>query len=121
MAKKLQLVPSDPPASPTPPRPLGKHGLALWRSIHSEYQLEDGGSLEMLAQACASVDRAEGCAAAIARDGVVIVAKGCMREHPLLKCELSNRAFATRTLARLGLVYEAIKPVGRPPGQTWSG
>jgi hypothetical protein len=31
-----------------------------------------------------------------------------------LKHELANRAFVVRTLARLGLNFETVKPVGRP-------
>jgi hypothetical protein len=38
-----------------------------------------------------------------------------MREHPAMKHELANRAFVVRTLARLGLDVEAVKPIGRPP------
>jgi hypothetical protein len=37
-----------------------------------------------------------------------------MKEHPLLKHELAARAFVCRTLQRLGLDVEAIKPPGRP-------
>jgi len=37
-----------------------------------------------------------------------------LREHPGLKHELAARSFVVRTLARLGLDVEAIKPVGRP-------
>ncbi len=34
-----------------PPRNLGDPGLSLWNRITSEYQIEDSGGLEMLAQA----------------------------------------------------------------------
>jgi hypothetical protein len=38
-----------------------------------------------------------------------------VREHPALKHELSNRAFVVRTLSRLGLDVEPLRPsVGRP-------
>src|SRR5436189_1121463 len=55
-----------------PPRPLGKHGEALWHSIESEYHVSDSGGVELLAQACAALDRAEQLAAEIAKDGAVI-------------------------------------------------
>lgn len=100
----------------SPPRPLGEHGLALWTAIQSEYAVEDAGGMELLAQACAALDRAESCRAEIDRDGPVIDGKAGLRDHPLLKHELANRAFITRAIARLGLDVEAVKPMGRPPG-----
>jgi hypothetical protein len=42
--------------------------------------------------------------------------KSGMREHPLLKGELANRAFVCRSLHRLGLNLEVVKPIGRPRG-----
>jgi hypothetical protein len=44
-----------------PPRELGQPGLNLWRTILSEYDNVDGGGREMLALACAALDRAEAC------------------------------------------------------------
>jgi len=69
-----------------------------------------------LAQACSALDRAEECAGHIASDGVVIRGKTGLKEHPLLKHEIAARSFVVRTLSRLGLDVEAIKPMGRPPG-----
>jgi hypothetical protein len=97
-----------------PIRKLGKPGTGLWRSVVDEYDISDAGGLEMLSLACQQLDRAEACRAAIDRDGEMIRGKNGMREHPLLRHELAARAFVTRTLQRLGLNVEAIKPVGRP-------
>jgi hypothetical protein len=33
-----------------------------------------------------------------------------------LRAELANRAFVVRSLARLGLDVEPVRPMGRPPG-----
>jgi hypothetical protein len=63
-----------------------------------------------------SGDRAEGLAEHISRDGMVIRTKAGLKENPLLKHEIAARSFIVRTLARLGLDVEAIKPIGRPPG-----
>jgi hypothetical protein len=115
---KLTVVTGDPP-SVKPPRKLGKHGTNLWHSIMGEYEIADAGGIEMLASACQSLDRAERCRETIDRDGELIRTKAGMREHPLLKHELAARAFVCRTLQRLGLDVEAVKPQGRPPG-TWS-
>ena len=111
----LQLV-GNPPATPQPPRPLAKHGAALWQSIHAEYRIDDSGGFEMLAQACQSLDRAEECAEIIARDGFTIGAARGPKEHPLLKHELQARAFVVRVLQRLGLNYEPVRPTGCRPG-----
>ena len=56
----------------------------------------------------------------IDNDGELIRSKAGMKEHPLLTHELAARAFVCRTLERLGLEVEAIKPPGRPPGM-WRG
>ena len=73
MAKStLKLVPATPSKSPSPPRTLAEHGSNLWRSVHAEYGIEDAGGVELLAQACSALDRAEECAGHIASDGVVI-------------------------------------------------
>lgn len=114
MATKLKLVTAE--AAPTnPPRKLGQHGMKLWGFVHGHYEIVDAGGVELLTLACQALDRAESCAAQIAKDGEVIRTKTGLREHPLLKIELANRAFIARTLQRLGLDVEAIKPVGRPP------
>ena len=98
-----------------PPRTLGDPGLSLWNRIMSEYRIEDCGGLEMLAQACQALDRAETLRSEIERDGEVLRLQGTVRDHPALKHELANRAFVVRTLVRLGLNFEPVKPsVGRP-------
>jgi hypothetical protein len=81
----------------------------------SEYQIEDCGGLEMLAQACQALDRAEGLRGEIERDGEVLRLGDTIKDHPALKHELANRAFVVRTLVRLGLNFEPVKQsVGRP-------
>ena len=118
MARKLQIVQTGtPPPLPGPPRKLGTHGLALWRSVHCEYLITDAGGIELLALACQALDRAEECKAAIDNDGAMIKTKDGVREHPLLKGELANRAFVSRCIARLGLDVEALRSgPGRPGG-----
>jgi hypothetical protein len=105
------------PAAPTPPRKLGEHGARLWGAIHADYGIEDAGGVEMLALACQALDRAESCRKTIDDDGEVVRTEGGpLKDHPLIKHELASRAFVARTLQRLGLDVEAIKPVGRPTG-----
>jgi P27 family predicted phage terminase small subunit len=111
---KLTLVSSTPSNPHAPPSTLGKAGASLWRSIMTEYEISDSGGLAMLAQACAAMDRIGECTATIDRDGPVIRTKAGPKEHPLLKIELSLRSFVVRTLQRLGLDVEPLKPIGRP-------
>jgi hypothetical protein len=110
-----KIIPLNRPRLQKPSRPLGKHGMALWSAVTGEYGIEDAGGVEMLTQACQSLDRAEELAVAIKRDGAIIRSKGIIRDHPAIKHELAARSFVVRTLQRLGLDVEALKGVGRPP------
>jgi len=113
----FSVVSALPAQVPDPPRPLGPHGAALWRRTQAEYAIRDVGGIELLAQSCAAEDTAESLAEAIARDGHVIHTRtGIPRAHPALRDELAARAFVVRTLEKLGISVEAVKPPGRPPG-----
>jgi hypothetical protein len=105
------------------PRNLGQHGRKLWDEVQAAYGISDRGGIELLAQACAACDRAEALAEAVSRDGPVIYGRtGIPRSHPSTKDELNYRAFIVRTLERLGLNIEAVKPIGRPTANVgWTG
>lgn len=111
---KLRVISNEPNAKPA--RKLGASGTLLWKSIMAEYEIADAGGQQMLTLACQQLDRAEACREQIDRDGEVVHTKHGPKEHPLLKQELQSRSFVVRTLQRLGLDVEAIKPAGRPPG-----
>jgi hypothetical protein len=123
--KKPKLAVVGTGAGPTgikPPRPLGEHGMRLWKSVVAEYNFSDTAGQELLHAACAALDRAQDCATQIAADGPVIRTKAGIREHPALRAELANRSFLVRTLVRLGLNDEPQKAVGRPPQPIgWKG
>ena len=121
--KTLSIVPDLPATGPPPPRKLGLSGLSLWTKVQSEYRIEDCGGVEMLMQACLALDRADALAARIDADGETIVTKRGLKAHPCLKDELAARAFVVRTLQRLGLNLEPVRPtVGRPGvGRGWQG
>ena len=120
MTKKLTLVADGVPVAT--PTDLGASGAELWRAITSEYDIADIGGRTLLAQLCKAHDRAESCRAAIERDGELVVTRGGSKEHPLIRAELQNRAFICRTLMRLGISYEPVKPIGRPGrDQHWKG
>jgi hypothetical protein len=103
-----------------PPRKLGQYGLSLWNSIQGAYRIDDVGGIELLAQVCAAADRVEALAERIGVDGEVIHTRAGPKAHPALRDELAGRAFIVRTLERLGLNVEAIKPLGRP-SKGWKG
>jgi hypothetical protein len=120
MTAKLKLVSSNNTVR-RPPRKLGKHGTQLWNAVNREVILEDAAGIEMLTLACQAVDRAESCREQIDREGEVTRTKTGAREHCLLKIELANRAFITRSLARLGLDAEPIRTIGRPAARGYDG
>jgi hypothetical protein len=105
-----------------PPRPLGLAGQALWHSITRDYDISDAAGIELLCLACQALDRAEECRSLIDRHGVAQVHRdtGVIRQNPLLRDELANRAFCSKTLERLGLNTEPVKAAGRPTGGTYS-
>jgi hypothetical protein len=105
----------------SPPRKLGQHGLSLWNSVQHAYRIDDVGGIELLAQACAAADRVEALAERISADGEVVNTRAGPKAHPALRDELQGRAFIVRTLERLGLNVEAIKPIGRPSKIGWRG
>jgi hypothetical protein len=108
--------------SPQPPRKLGCHGRSLWDRVLGEYRIDDIGGVEMLMQGCAGLDRAESLAERIAIDGDVVLTRNGPKVHPAVKEELAARAFVVRTLQKLGLNYENVRPIGRPTaGVGWGG
>jgi hypothetical protein len=119
----LTLIEVTSPELPKPPRKLGKHGLALWNRVQSEYAIGDSGGIELLVQVCAAADRAELLAESIERDGAVVYTRsGAPRSHPAVKDELACRAYIARGLERLGILSENIKAIGRPGAvTTWTG
>jgi hypothetical protein len=111
----LTLVGPDATGS-QPSRDLGRHGLALWRSVTAEYQIDDAGGIEMLTQACQAADRVEALAERISADGEIVHVRGVPRSHPGLKDEVALRAFIVRTIKALGLNFEPLRASpGRPP------
>jgi hypothetical protein len=118
MVKKppLTLVSGPVIVLPEPPACLGEAGLALWRSIQVQYGIADAGGLAILEEACGVRDRIAEYRGIIDQQGPVVVTKAGIREHPLVKAEIAQRALLGRLISRLGLDIEALRPTpGRPP------
>lgn len=115
-ATNLKVIPATPAGNrPETPRPLGQHGLALWRSVTTTYEFDDPGSIELLCLACQALDRAEECAARIKQDGPLLAFGKMVRRHPLLRDELQFRALCARLVGKLGLDLEPVRSgPGRP-------
>jgi hypothetical protein len=113
----------SPETAGSPPRDLGRHGRALWDAVQREYGISDRGGVELLAQACGALDLVEALGEAIARDGAIVYSRAGPKAHPAVKDQIAARAFIVRTLERLGLNVEAVKPgPGRPPNAYgWTG
>lgn len=112
MTSPLSIVGVPGSNLPQPPRQLGQHGLDLWTSIMREYHITDPGGIELLAQACTGLDRAEALAEAIAVEGAVVHTRTGYKPHPAIASELAARSFVCRTIEKLGLNLEPVKPVG---------
>ena len=77
---------------------------------------------ELLALACAALDRVQSLAEQIAIDGEVIRdGEHPPKAHPALRDELAGRAFVARTLERLGVTAVAPTAPAGLPGKSWRG
>jgi hypothetical protein len=92
------------------PSGLSNYGQSLWKRVMVEYSIDDVGGRELLYQACRGADRAESCADAVKRNGLMIGS----RPNPLVREEMNARAFVVRTLQKLGVTLEPVKSPGRP-------
>jgi Phage terminase, small subunit len=98
----------------SPPRKLGRHGAALWNRVQGEYAIQDIGGIEVLCQICQALDDVESLTEAVERDGRTIRSRTGIKANPALRDILQNRAFIVRSLSKLGITTEPIKPIGRP-------
>jgi hypothetical protein len=116
MAKSPLTLIGPGSTSAGPPRPLGPHGVALWAAVVREYEVSDAAGVEFLMQACLAQDRVEALATQISADGEIVRTRAGPRSHPGLKDEVALRAFIVRTIEKLGLNLEVLRPAaGRPP------
>jgi hypothetical protein len=104
---------------PEAPRGLKKPGRTLWKSIQTQYGIDDPGGCAHLLTACRSEDDLQRMRGTVARDGDTIKDRfGQKREHPLLGAIRGLEAVKRQALKSLNLDLEPLrdKP-GRPGGR----
>jgi hypothetical protein len=112
--KSISVVHAD-TTIPAPPTKLGPAGLALWDTIQSAYKIDDAAGVVLLGEACVQADRLTKLRAAIERDGEIVQGQTGPVRHPALGAELTAQGFILRVFEKLGLHFEPIKQMGRPP------
>jgi hypothetical protein len=118
----LAIVDATAASYPSPPKKLNKPGASLWREIQAEYAVEDVGGRELLLQCCFAKDRLARLQAHINADGEIVRTPSGPKLHPAVAEERALRGFICRTLGKLGVTLESLKPIGRPPGAVgWTG
>lgn len=104
--------------APEVPAGLSECSEALWRAVVAEYVLE-ASELEVLRQACLSLDRADQAAVIVAAEGPVAVDRyGSPKAHPAVDVEARSRALFARLVAQLGIKAEPgrVPRTGAKPG-----
>jgi hypothetical protein len=102
-----KVVPTRSPirSGPIPaPAHLEEPERELFRSIVTEFRVDDIGSLQLLTTAMEAHHRCRVCREAVAEDGLVLKDRfGVLQPHPLLKTEASARGQYLAALKQLNL------------------
>jgi hypothetical protein len=119
---RLNLVSSMPtkvestPTGSRPERKLGPDGQALWDKIRGPYEITRKADLETLRLVCEARDKLCAIEQQIKRDGLMVMGRNGIREHPLLRAEAQLRGYISRYLQRLIDPSEPRCGPGRPGG-----
>ena len=90
-------------STPTPPDDLAPRGSAFWADVVANYTLRPD-ELELLAEACRSLDRLDALRQAVTDGGLVVTGpRGSVALHPALVEERQVRNVLRLTLAQLAL------------------
>jgi phage terminase small subunit len=109
------------PAVPDEPAAVDAHGAPahlstemrrFWRSVNSEYELEDD-ALLILKTGCEAYDRAQQARVLIASDGLILNG----RRHPAIDVEAQAQSLFLRSMRQLALDVVDPGPIGRPVGK----
>jgi phage terminase small subunit len=97
---------------PTPPRDLGMEGRRLWRTVLTNWEVDER-ELLVVADACRQADRAEEARQRIASDGVVVPgATGGLKPNPAVQIEATAMKLAGQLLASVGIKTERERDSG---------
>ena len=121
MSKKppLTLVEPDGTTVPPPPRDLGKPGRALWDAVQREFDVSDVCGVELLAQACSALTKAEALHAEIERDGPVLRDRRGIKDHGA-EARISQQGFRGADVDAARVEFRAAAQRGRQArGATW--
>jgi len=98
------------------PGHLKESGRKFWRQVLRDYALKDAHHLELLAGACACLDRITEARETIDLEGAFINDRfGQRKQHPGIKVELDNKTLFARLIRELCLDITPDDP--RPPRQ----
>ena len=115
---KIRPARTRPQPLPQAPRALGAPGLSLWNRVISGDRIEDCGGLEILAQACQALDRAETLRSEIERDGDVLRLQGTVRDHPALETRVGQQSFYRSHFGEARIEFRA-REGGCGPSGLW--
>lgn len=101
-------------APPRPPRGLNAPGRRLWRSILTDYDLEEH-ETALLVLACRTVDRLDDIAEALVGEPLTVSNfRGDPVAHPLLNEQRQQSLTLARLLASLRIPFGDNEAEGRP-------
>ena len=101
-----------------PPRDLSPEAKAWWRTIVTEYTIDDDAGVLILQTAMQAFDRLRGAQAILKAQGIIILDRfGATKQHPATLIERDARTALMRSLKALNLDILPPGPVGRPPGK----
>jgi len=94
---------------PRAPGPAYEQSCSFTGGSHDQPSFDGRPCRRCRSRACRGADLAQECAAIIATDGPVVRTPQGVKDHPLLRHELTARAFVVRTISRLGLDIEPVR------------
>ena len=96
------------------PEHLREAGRELWGRVQTEFAIDDGAGLALLAAACEALDRMREAQAALLADGLTVTDRyGCKKTHPCVAIERDSRNGMLSALRQLNLDLAPTATPGR--------
>jgi P27 family predicted phage terminase small subunit len=113
----MQLKPSK-KQIPQPPAHLSRAAKTLWRNLHSEWVLDEPGSIAILVVGLESFDRCQDARKILAAEGLATRDRfGQVRVHPLAAVARDAEAAFRSALRQLGVDKPPDDTPSRRPGR----